>query len=109
MENGAKYIRRKNCLVMTPWLEAEQSQLSHPFFAGLSSPSHGPPLDLLQQVHVFPVLRTPDLDTVLQVGSHQSSVEGQNHLSCTAGHIALDAAQDTVGILGCERTLLAHV
>ena len=40
---------------------------------------HGPPLDPLQQVHVFPVLRAPELDAVLQVRSHQSGVEGQNH------------------------------
>ncbi|KAK4830883.1 hypothetical protein QYF61_013812 [Mycteria americana] len=60
-------------------------------------------------VHVFPVLRTPELDAVLQVGSHQSRVEGQNHLPRPAGHASFDAAQDTVGLLGCKRTLLAHV
>jgi len=43
------------------------------------------------------------------VRSHQSRVEGQNHLPRPAGHAAFDAAQDTVGCLGCERTLLAHV
>ncbi|KAK4824005.1 hypothetical protein QYF61_009219 [Mycteria americana] len=69
----------------------------------------GPPLDPLQQVHVFPVLRSPELDAVLQVGSHQSRVEGQNPLPQPAGHAAFDAAQDTVGLVGCERTLLAHV
>ncbi|KAK4822945.1 hypothetical protein QYF61_023445 [Mycteria americana] len=69
----------------------------------------GPPLDLLQQVHVFPVLRAPELDAVLQVGSHQSRVEGQNHLPRPAGHASFDAAQDTVGLLGCEHTVLAHV
>ncbi|KAK4824285.1 hypothetical protein QYF61_012845 [Mycteria americana] len=42
----------------------------------------GPPLDLLQQVHVCPLLRTPELDAVLQ---------------------------DMGGLLGCERTLPAHV
>ena len=39
------------------------------------------------------------------------------HLTCKnteyilqpAGHSAFDAAQDTVGFLGCERTLLGHV
>ncbi|KAK4825246.1 hypothetical protein QYF61_025645, partial [Mycteria americana] len=74
-----------------------------------SDPLCGPPLDPLQQVHVFPVLRTPELNTVLQVGSHQSGVEGQNPLIQPAGHTPFDAAQDTVGLLGCERTLLAHV
>ncbi|KAF1457511.1 Kelch-like protein 1, partial [Spheniscus mendiculus] len=43
------------------------------------------------------------------VGSHQSRVEGQNHLPRPAGHASLDAAQDTIGLLGRERTLLAHV
>ncbi|KAK4815585.1 hypothetical protein QYF61_004800 [Mycteria americana] len=69
----------------------------------------GPPLDPLQQVHVFPVLRAPELDAVLQVGSHQSGGEGQNHLPRPAGHTSFDAAQDTVGFLGCEHTLLDHV
>jgi len=55
------------------------------------------------------VLRTPELDAVLQVGSHQRGVKGQNDLPCSAGHASLDAAQDVVGFLGCERTLLDYV
>ncbi|KAK4815925.1 LOW QUALITY PROTEIN: hypothetical protein QYF61_010182 [Mycteria americana] len=51
-----------------------------------------------------------ELDAVLQAGSHQSRVEGQNHLPRPpAGHASFDAAQGTVGLLGCECTLLAHV
>ena len=50
------------------------------------------PLDPLQQVHVFPVLRATELDAGLQVGSHHSTVEGQNHLPRPAGHAAFDAA-----------------
>ncbi|KAK4816284.1 hypothetical protein QYF61_014582 [Mycteria americana] len=96
-----------------PLLQAEQPQLSQPFLIGeLFQPSdhlRGPPLDPLQQLHVFLVLRTPELDAVLQVESHQSGVEGQNHFPQPAGHTSLDAAQDTVGLLGCERTLPAHV
>jgi len=68
-----------------------------------------PPLDLLHQVHVLPVLRAPQLDAGLQVGSHQSRIEGQNHLPCPAGHTSLDAAQDMVGSLGCERSLPGHI
>jgi len=49
-----------------------------------------------------------ELDTVIQVGSHESGVEGQNHLTRPAGHASLDAAQDTVGFLDCKRTLPAH-
>ncbi|KAK4827196.1 hypothetical protein QYF61_015224 [Mycteria americana] len=78
---------------------------------GVPSSYHfcGPPLDPIQQVHVLPVLRAPELDTVLQVGSHQSRVEGWNHFPRPAGHASFDAAQDTVGLLGCECTLLAPV
>ncbi|KAK4815928.1 hypothetical protein QYF61_010185, partial [Mycteria americana] len=60
-------------------------------------------------VHVFPVLRAPELDAVLQVGSHQSRVEGQNHIPRPAGHNSFEAAQDVVGFLGSECTLSAHV
>ncbi|GAB0205260.1 hypothetical protein GRJ2_002991600 [Grus japonensis] len=92
---------------------AEQPQTPQPGLIGeVLQPSdhlHGPPLDSLQQLHVSPVLGTPDLDTVLQVESHKSRVEGQNHLPRPAGHTSFDAAQDTVGFLGCKRTLLAHV
>ena len=56
----------------------------------------GPPLDPLQNIHVFPVLRAPELDTVLRVGSHESGVEGQNHLPRPAGHASFDKAQDRV-------------
>jgi len=68
-----------------------------------------PPLDLLQQVHVLLVLRAPELNAVLQVASHQRRVEGQNPFPRLAGHASLDGAQDTVGPLGCQRTLPAHV
>ncbi|KAK4826321.1 hypothetical protein QYF61_007406 [Mycteria americana] len=94
-------------------LQAEQPQVSQPVFIGeVFHPSDhfcGPLLDPFQQVHVFPVLRTPELDAVLQVGSHQSRVEGQNHLLRPAGHAYFDAAQDMVGLLSCKHTLSAHV
>jgi len=48
------------------------------------------------------MLGAPELDAGLQVGSHQSGAEGQNHLPRPAGHTSFDAAQDTVGLLGCE-------
>ena len=73
---------------------------------------HGPPLKLFQQVQVFLVLGTPELDTVLQVWSHCSGVEGQNHLSRLlwhAGHTYFDAAQDMVGFLGCKCPFLDYV
>jgi len=42
------------------------------------------------------------------MGSHESRAEGQNPLPCPAGHADFDAAQDTVGFLGCEHTLAGH-
>jgi len=51
----------------------------------------------------------PELDAGLQGVSDESGVKGQNPLPRPAGHAALDAAQDTVGFLGCQRTLPAHV
>ncbi|KAK4814468.1 hypothetical protein QYF61_018986 [Mycteria americana] len=93
-------------------LQAQQPQLSQPVLVGeVLQPSdnfHGPPLHGLQQLHVLLVLRAPELDAVLQVRSHQSRVEGQNLLPRPAGHASFNAAQDTVGLLGCECTLLAH-
>jgi len=63
-------------------------------------------------MHVFPVLRAPVLrapDTVLEEGSHQRRVEGQNLLPRPAGQDSFGSAQDTAGLLGCEYTLLGHV
>ncbi|GAB0180669.1 cAMP-dependent protein kinase inhibitor alpha [Grus japonensis] len=57
----------------------------------------------------LPEVRTPELDVVLQVGSHESRIEGQNHLPRPAGHASFHAAQDTIGFLGCKCTLPAHV
>ncbi|KAK4828770.1 hypothetical protein QYF61_000795 [Mycteria americana] len=94
-------------------LQAEQPQLSQPFFTGeVIQPSDhlcGPPLDSLQQVHVLLMLGAPEVNVVLQVGSHESGVEGENHLPRPAGHASFDAAQDTVGLLGCKRMLPGHV
>jgi len=69
----------------------------------------GPPLDPLQHIHVLLMLRAPELDTELQVGSHKSGVKRQNPLPRPAGHASPYAAQDMVGFLGCKCTLPAHV
>jgi len=55
------------------------------------------------------VLWAPELGTVLQVGSHKSGVEGQNHVLRPDGHTSLAVTQATVGLLGCKHILLAHV
>jgi len=106
----------KGCYKVTPessLLQAEQPQFSQPVLIGkvLQPSDHlcGPPLDPLQHIHVLLMLVAPELDAVLQVGSQESGVKRHNHLPRPAGHASLDAAQDTVGFLGCKRTLLAHV
>jgi len=48
-------------------------------------------------------------DTVLQMIPHKGGVDEDNHLSLSAGHPFFDAAQGTVGFLGCRHTLLALV
>lgn len=65
--------------------------------------------DLLQQVNVVLALRPPELDTELQVGSHQSGVEKQNPLPLPASHSGFAAVQDMFGFLGWECTLLGRV
>jgi len=42
-------------------------------------------------------------------GSHQSGAEGQNPLPRPSDHSAFAAAQDIVGLLVCECTVLSHV
>ena len=71
----------------------------------------GPLLDVLQQVYIYlsSLMRTPLLDAVLHVRPHQCIPEGQDHLPRLAGHTYFDAAQDMIGFLGCEGTVLAHV
>ena len=64
----------------SPWslVQDEQPQLSQTDLVGeVFHPwDHfcGPPLDVLQQVCVSPVLRTPQLDAVFQVRSHQRRI-----------------------------------
>ena len=93
---------------LEPSLLAEEPQLSQPVPTEevLEPSGHlcGPALDLLQQFDVLLMLRTTELDTVLQVESHESRVEGQNHLPRPAGHTSLDATQD-----GCPSGLKAHI
>ncbi|KAK4829708.1 hypothetical protein QYF61_006083 [Mycteria americana] len=74
-----------------------RGQLSQPFLMGeVFHPSdlfNGPPLDLLQQVHVFPLLRAPELDTVLQ-----------GHKSCQQTFSSMGSSLH--GSTGPDRSLL---
>ena len=80
--------RCKKTSLQPSLLQAEQPQLSQPFLTAevLQPPDQfcGPTLDLLRQVHVFPVLRALELDTGLQVGSHQSRAEQRDRIPSLA-------------------------
>jgi len=56
-------------------LQAEQSQLSHPFLTAVTLQSllhlGGPSLDFVQSLHVSPALRSPELDPGLQMRPHE--------------------------------------
>ena len=79
------------------------SFLSHPFDRFC-----GPSLNTLQQVYVPPV-KTPHLDTVLQVRPHQHRAEGQDHLPCFLTMLLFYCSPGLVGVLGCKDMLRAHV
>jgi len=67
-------------------LQAEQHQLSQTvLIADLLQPSayfYGPPMDLLQQVHVLLVLRPPELDAGLEISPEQSRGAESPPLTC---------------------------
>ena len=64
---------------------------------------------MLRQLVVLHRLGDPELNTVLQVGSHKCGVEGTITSLDLLGTHRFDAAQDVVGFLGCKRTVSAHV
>ena len=64
-------------------LQADEPQLSQSVFTGdilqSSDHLHRPSLDLLQQLDALLLLGVPELDAILQMASHESRIEGQNH------------------------------
>jgi len=81
-------------------LQAEQSQLSQTafiwkMFLPLTHP-HVSLLDYLKHVHIFLVLGSPDLDTVLQVEPYQCWARRMDHLPRPAGNALSNAAQEAV-------------
>ena len=99
----------------SPWelsiLQATEARFTQLFLIGeVLQPSDllsGPPLDSLQEPHVLPALGAPGLDAVLQMGPHKCR-GGQSPPSPSRPPL-INAAQNTVGLPGCKRTLLAHV
>lgn len=53
------------------------------------------------------MLWDPELDTALQLGPHQSRIQGKNPPPPTCC-VGFDAAQDPFGFLGCRCTLPGH-
>jgi len=93
-------------------LKAEQNQVAQPFLVREVLQAlyhlHGPLLESLQEIPVFFVPRSPELDTKLQVRPDQSRAEGEDHLPSPAGHAPFNALQDPIGLHGHQGTLLAH-
>jgi len=64
----------------------------------------GPPLAPLPQLQLCPVLRAPELDAGLPGGVSAERGRGAESPPSLCAHAAGDAAQGTVGFLGCECT-----
>ena len=75
-------------------LQAEQTQFPQPVFIvevlQHSDNLCGPPLDPVQQLHIFPVLGDPNLDTVLQMGPHEGRVKRDNQLPVPEASLKLN-------------------
>jgi len=66
-------------------------------------------VDLLQYVHVSLTQGNPEIDTALQIWSHQGRVEGKDHLLRPAGDTFPNAGHNAVGRLCHKGLLLAHI
>lgn len=55
------------------------------------------------------LLRVPELEAVFQVGSYESRAKEDTPLPLPAAHTAFHAAQERVGFLGLNLTLLGHI
>lgn len=79
----------KQCQLSQSVLVAQVLISSHNLTGSSALPPTGPCVKTC-----FPVLKNPELDAALQLGSQEGRVEGQNPLPQPATHAALDAAQD---------------
>ncbi len=96
-----------------PLFQTKQSQLPQPLLIRLvlQTPHQFccSSLDTFQGLSVFPVVRSPKLDTVLEVQPHQGCLQGDDNLPAPAGHTISNTGQDGIGLLGHLGTLLGHV
>ncbi len=78
------FININRILSQSSFLKAEQTQITQPFLIGemLQPPYYlcGPPLDSFQEIPVFFVPGSPELDALLQVRPDQGRVEREDHL-----------------------------
>ena len=69
----------------SPPLQTEQIQIPQPVFVGeVLQPCehlHSLPLDSFQKPHIFIELGALDKDAILQMGHHEGTAEGDNHLT----------------------------
>jgi len=94
------------------FLMAEQTQFAQPFLTGemLQALHHlcGSLLDPLQEIPIFYVLGSPELNTQLQVRPDQCRVEREDHFPWPTGHSPFNAPQDPIGLLNHQGTVRAH-
>ncbi|KAJ7414846.1 Glycine receptor subunit alpha-3 [Willisornis vidua] len=64
---------------------------------------------MLQHLNIIPKLRGSELNTALEVWSHQFPIKWDNHFPGPVGHTIPDRPQDAIGLLGCLGTLMVHV
>ena len=67
------------------------------------------PFTGLQNVYASLMLKSSELDTVLQMWPHQSWVKWKDHHSWPAGNTLPNGAQGTISLLYSKGRLLAHV
>ena len=63
-----------------------------------------PSLDMLQGLKFFLLVKSPKLNTVLEVQPHQSWVQWDNHLPAPAGCTISDTGQNAIGFLAAWHT-----
>jgi len=93
------------------FVQAKETQLPQPFLVRemLHSLTHlcGSVLDSLKQFTALE-LRGPELDTILQMRSHQGRVEAEENLPGPTNHTPSDTPQAAIGLLGHKGPMLAH-
>ena len=95
-----------------PLLQAKETQLPQFFLLRemLQSLNHfcGSVLDSLKTFLVLCELRVRELDTILQMRSHQGRVEGEENGSQSNNYTPSNTPQDAISFLGHKGTVLAY-